>query len=122
MPRGRAVAGRWRLACALAVCCAAAALLAFAADDRGAAHLVLEGGTSGPVPFPHALHQEHLGDCLICHAVFPQRRGAIEALKAQGVLSRKQVMNEQCTRCHRERKQEGKPAGPTACTTCHRKT
>ncbi len=100
---------------------AGVAALAFAAGERGAEHLELAGGASGPVPFPHARHQEALGDCLLCHAVFPQRRGAIEELKANGTLVRRQVMNEQCTRCHRERKQEGKPAGPTACTTCHRK-
>ncbi len=122
MPTAGAHAWGRGLFCAAGLYCAVAALLAFAADDRGAAELVLEGGTSGPVPFPHALHQEKLEDCQLCHAVFPQRRGAIEALKAQGTLARKQVMNEQCTRCHRERKQQGKPAGPTACTTCHRKT
>jgi hypothetical protein len=87
--------------------------------DRGAAEIVLEGGTSGNVTFPHQRHQEKLVDCNICHAVFPQKAGAIEELKAQGKLAKKQVMNEQCTKCHREKKQAGEKSGPTTCTTCH---
>jgi hypothetical protein len=88
-------------------------------QNRGATEIVLEGGTSGNVTFPHQRHQERLADCNICHAVFPQKAGAIEELKAQGKLAKKQVMNEQCTRCHREKKQAGEKTGPTTCTTCH---
>jgi hypothetical protein len=87
--------------------------------NRGAAEIVLEGGTSGPVAFPHLRHQEKLTDCNICHAAFPQKAGAIEDLKAQGKLAKKQVMNDQCTKCHRDKKQAGEKAGPTTCTTCH---
>jgi hypothetical protein len=86
---------------------------------KGAAEIVLEGGTSGNVSFPHQRHQEKLTDCNICHSAFPQKIGAIEELKAQGKLAKKQVMNEQCTKCHREKKQAGEKAGPTTCTTCH---
>jgi hypothetical protein len=87
--------------------------------NAGAPEIVLEGGTSGNVKFPHQRHQLKLGDCTICHAVFPQKAGAIEDLKAQGKLAKKQIMNEQCTRCHKEKKQAGEPSGPTTCTTCH---
>ena len=91
-------------------------------SNRGAAEIVLEGGTSGQVAFPHLRHQEKLTDCNICHAAFPQKAGAIEDLKAQGKLAKKQIMNEHCTKCHREKKQAGEKSGPTSCTTCHAKT
>jgi hypothetical protein len=91
------------------------------APNRGAAEIILEGGTSGQVAFPHQRHQEKLPDCNICHAAFPQKTGAIEELKAQGKLAKKQIMNDQCTRCHKEKKQAGEKAGPTTCTTCHAK-
>jgi len=87
--------------------------------NRGAAEIVLEGGTSGPVAFPHLRHQEKLTDCNICHAAFPQKAGAIEDLKAQGKLAKKQIMNDQCTKCHRDKKQAGEKSGPTTCTSCH---
>jgi hypothetical protein len=87
--------------------------------NRGAPEIVLEGGTSGPVAFPHLRHQEKLTDCNICHAAFPQKAGAIEDLKAQGKLTKKQIMNDQCTKCHRDKKQAGEKSGPTTCTSCH---
>lgn len=91
------------------------------APDRGAAAIILEGGTSGQVAFPHQRHQEKLPDCNICHAAYPQKAGAIEELKAQGKLDKKQIMNDQCTRCHKEKKRAGEKTGPTTCTTCHAK-
>jgi hypothetical protein len=87
--------------------------------NKGAAEMVLEGGTSGSVAFPHQRHQDKLTDCNVCHAAFPQKAGSIEALKAQGKLAKKQIMNEQCTKCHKEKRQAGEKAGPTTCTTCH---
>ncbi len=90
-----------------------------APPNRGAAEIILEGGTSGKVAFPHQRHQEKLTDCNICHAAFPQKTGIIEELKTQGKLAKKQIMNEQCTKCHKEKKQAGEKAGPTTCTTCH---
>jgi hypothetical protein len=92
-----------------------------APQSRGAAEIVLEGGTSGAVTFPHQRHQDKLTDCNICHAAFPQKIGAIEELKAQGKLAKKQIMNQQCTKCHKEMKQAGEKAGPTTCTSCHAK-
>ncbi len=88
-------------------------------QNMGAAEIILEGGTSGNVHFPHQRHQVKLVDCAICHSTYPQKAGAIEELKAQGKLAKKQVMNEQCTKCHKEKKQAGEKAGPTTCTTCH---
>lgn len=89
--------------------------------DGGAAEIVLDGGTSGAVAFPHRRHQEALADCNICHSAFPQKAGAIVALKEQGALKKKQIMDTQCTRCHKEKKAAGEKAGPTTCTTCHAK-
>jgi hypothetical protein len=87
--------------------------------NAGAPVIVLNGGTTGNVTFPHLRHQQKLVDCNICHSVFPQERGAIEALQAQGKLAKKQVMNTLCTKCHKEKQQAGEKAGPTTCTTCH---
>lgn len=102
----------------------AGAALAMSADSgqvKGAAEMVLTGGKRGDVPFPHQRHQEILVDCNSCHAVFPQEKGAIDALKAEGKLKPKHVMNKQCTKCHKEKKRAGEKAGPTTCTACHKK-
>ena len=90
--------------------------------DKGAKDIVIEGGKRGNVPFPHHSHQENLGDCEICHSVFPQKTGSIDDLKAQGKLKKKYVMNKLCTKCHKEKKKAGQKSGPTTCKTCHIKT
>ena len=112
---------RWTYAVVVFAALAAAgwAWASNAPQNKGSAEIVLEGGTSGKVTFPHQRHQEKLTDCNICHSVFPQKAGAIEELKARGTLAKKQVMNDQCTKCHREKKQAGEKTGPTTCTTCH---
>jgi uncharacterized membrane protein len=88
-------------------------------ENKGAAEIKLPGGTRGPVPFPHHQHQNKLVDCQICHSLYPQKAGIIEELKAQGKLKKKQVMNKQCTKCHKQNKKEGIKAGPTTCAKCH---
>ena len=90
-----------------------------AAENQGVESMDLEGGKRGKVPFPHRQHQKNLGDCQICHSIFPQELGAIPKLKAQGALKKKYVMNKLCTKCHREKKKAGQPSGPTTCKTCH---
>ena len=90
-----------------------------ATQNRGAAEINLPGGTKGLVQFPHHRHQDKLGDCEICHSVFPQKAGIIGELKAQGKLEKKQVMNKLCIKCHRQKKIEGVKAGPTTCAKCH---
>jgi len=87
--------------------------------NKGAAQMMLEGGSSGPVPFPHQDHQTRLADCLICHNAFPQEKGSIEKLKSEGLLQKKQVMNKQCIKCHRAEKTAGNPTGPLTCNKCH---
>jgi hypothetical protein len=96
-----------------------AAALAVANQDRGAVDIVLNGGTKGKVSFPHQKHQDTLTDCNICHDTFPPAPGAIDTLKAEGKLKKKQVMNKLCTKCHKAEKKAGQPSGPTTCKTCH---
>ena len=88
-------------------------------ENKGAAEIKLPGGTRGLVPFPHHQHQNNLVDCQICHSLYPQKAGIIEELKAQGKLKKKQVMNKQCTKCHKQKKKEGIKTGPTTCAKCH---
>lgn len=95
------------------------AALVVANQDRGAADIALNGGTSGKVLFPHQRHQETLKDCKICHDTFPQTPGAIDELKAQDKLKKKQVMNKLCVNCHKAEKKAGKTSGPTTCKACH---
>lgn len=95
--------------------------LAAAITNKGADQIELNGGTSGSVAFPHHRHQTDLGDCNLCHEVFPQTPGAIDALKAQGALKPKHVMNKMCIKCHRAEKKAGNPSGPTTCSKCHTK-
>jgi len=95
------------------------AAVSLATENQGAENMELEGGKRGKVPFPHRLHQKNLGDCQICHSVFPQESGAIQELKSQGTLKKKYVMNKLCTKCHRVKKKAGQPSGPTKCKKCH---
>jgi hypothetical protein len=90
-----------------------------ATQNKGAEIIELSGGNRGHVPFPHHKHQEKLGDCKICHSIFPQSSGAIEKLKSEGKIKQKYVMNKLCTKCHREKKKAGLKAGPTTCSKCH---
>jgi len=107
----------------------AAALLALAAvglpaaeENRGADRMTLEGGSRGPVPFPHHRHQTALDDCQACHAVFPQEAGSIERLKAEGTLkAQSDVMNKLCVKCHRAKRRDDVKTGPITCRECHRK-
>lgn len=92
-----------------------------AAANQGPATIDIFGGKSGKVPFPHALHQDRLNDCNICHKVFPQEADAIKQMKKKGELKPKKVMNLQCIKCHKAEKRAGKPYGPVTCSTCHQK-
>ncbi|MBW1784021.1 MAG: cytochrome c3 family protein [Deltaproteobacteria bacterium] len=89
-------------------------------QDKGAATIMLQGGSSGNVSFSHHRHQNALGNCNLCHSLFPQNAGSTEKLKAQGKLKNKEVM-EQCRTCHRQRADRGGKTGPTGCKGCHQK-
>jgi len=88
-------------------------------ENKGAEEIVIPSGKRGDVPFPHRQHQDKLQDCNICHGLFPQIPGSINTLKAEGKLASKQIMNKQCVKCHREKRQAGEPSGPISCNTCH---
>ena len=108
------------LAAAMLVFTAASIALSGApVENKGAAEITLPGGSRGSVPFPHHQHQNKLLDCNICHSLYPQKAGIIEELKAAGTLKKKQVMNKQCTKCHKQKKKEGLSTGPTTCVKCH---
>jgi hypothetical protein len=94
---------------------------AISEQNFGAENIILEGGQSGVVPFPHKMHQDTLKDCNICHELFDQEIGSIEKLKDEDKLRAKQVMNTQCLKCHRDTKKAGKASGPISCATCHTK-
>jgi hypothetical protein len=99
----------------------AAATSLAAEDNKGADVIQLFGGESGNVNFPHHQHQARLDDCNRCHALFPQNKNAIQELKAQGGLKKKEVMNKLCIKCHNAEKTAGRKSGPTTCTACHTK-
>jgi Cytochrome c7 and related cytochrome c len=93
--------------------------VSMSSENLGTAVMVLEGGATGNVPFPHHRHQRALNsDCQICHHVFPQVKGIIVKLKQENALKKKFVMNA-CQACHKELATQGKPAGPTKCKDCH---
>ncbi len=93
--------------------------VAMADMNKGADKMELFGGYKGKVPFPHRMHQENLGDCTICHSIFPQDPGSIDDLKEMGSLEKQQVMKKLCIKCHKEEKMKGNKAGPTVCSKCH---
>lgn len=90
-------------------------------QNKGAAQITIAAGERGAVAFPHHLHQDKLGDCNACHNYFPQEPHAIEQLKKEGKLVRKQIMNKLCVKCHKAEKRAGNKTGPTTCSKCHQK-
>jgi len=88
------------------------------AQNKGAGQIILFGGATGNVTFKHQLHQDSLGDCNLCHNLFPQTPGIVKKLKEDGKLANKKVMN-QCTKCHREKINAGSKSGPVTCKGCH---
>lgn len=90
-------------------------------ENTGAENITMTGGNRGDVNFPHRQHQGRLTDCKTCHELFPKTSGSIEALKSEGKLDKKQVMNTQCVACHRTRRAAGERSGPVSCNTCHTK-
>ena len=60
-----------------------------------------------------------LGDCDLCHNLFPQKAGSIVQMKAAGTLKKMQVMK-QCQGCHKEMAKSGQEAGPVKCGECHK--
>jgi len=86
--------------------------------NKGAKEIILPGGTTGSVTVKHLVHQNALGDCNLCHSLFPQTAGIVQKLKDEGKLEKKKVMN-QCQKCHREKVNAGVKSGPVTCKECH---
>lgn len=103
----------------VAACLLVVFSIALAESNNGAEKMDLPGGTRGKVPFPHRLHQKNLGDCDICHSIFPQVQGAIEDMKGKGEIKEQFVMKKLCIKCHKKERIAGKPHGPTTCAKCH---
>ena len=90
--------------------------------ETGAEEIVIDGGSNGPVFFPHRQHQDsELITCQACHGLFPQEADSINRLISDGALKSLQVMNSQCISCHRQTSAAGRPSGPRSCSTCHAK-
>jgi hypothetical protein len=90
-------------------------------DNNGAETITIFGGNRGDVNFPHRQHQGRLAGCKPCHELFPKTSGSIDALKSEGKLSNKQVMNTLCVDCHRTKRDAGEKSGPVSCNACHTK-
>jgi len=90
-----------------------------AVENKGAEKIQIDGGSRGAVPFTHRDHQERLGDCNVCHAMFPQEPQSLARFKENGQLKPKDVMNKLCVKCHKAEKKAGNKTGPTTCSKCH---
>ncbi len=86
---------------------------------KGSEIITIPAGSMAPVNLPHHLHQNVLGDCNLCHDIFPQVAGSIIDLKNHKKLKKQQVMNTKCIQCHKANKEAGKHSGPTECMKCH---
>lgn len=105
----------------LVVVAALAAAPALAAEqNRGEPEITISGGKKGDIAFPHALHQDTLPDCQVCHKAFPQEKGAIAKLVEEKKLKSQEVMRS-CIACHKQRKKEQLSFGPLSCKDCHQK-
>mgnify|MGYP000954801877 CR=1 FL=1 len=89
------------------------------AQDPGRPELTLNGGSKGPIPFKHQLHQTIVKDCAVCHKDFEKKPGALDEAKKTGALKPKQVMTNTCIACHKAKKKAGEKSGPTSCNACH---
>ncbi len=93
--------------------------IGLAVENKGAEKIQIDGGSRGEIPFQHRAHQDRLGDCNVCHTMFPQESQSLARLKENGQLKPKNVMNKLCIKCHKAEKKAGNSAGPTTCSKCH---
>lgn len=107
---------KWVIGIVLSVFISTAGL---AVENKGAEKIQIDGGSRGAVPFTHRDHQERLGDCNVCHTMFPQEPQSLARFKENGQLKPKDVMNKLCVKCHKAEKKAGNKTGPTTCSKCH---
>jgi c(7)-type cytochrome triheme protein len=89
-------------------------------ENKGAPEISIDAASKGHVGFPHRRHQESLGDCKLCHTLFPQEANSIRKNITAGTLKKKEVMGH-CRDCHSKKVAAGEKAGPTSCAKCHPK-
>ena len=58
------------------------------AENQGAEIILIDGGKMRDVHFPHRRHQNTLGDCNVCHELFPAKMGSITEFKDRGKLKK----------------------------------
>jgi c(7)-type cytochrome triheme protein len=97
---------------------AAICTAAYAETNKGAALINLYSGKKKSIQFPHATHQTSIGDCSVCHTLFPMTKDTIRERIEQGTMEKKTVMNK-CRDCHKAMEAENKKTGPTSCSKCH---
>jgi len=93
--------------------------IGLAVENKGAEKIQIDAGSKGAVSFQHRKHQDRLGDCNVCHNMFPQEPQSLARLKENGKLKPKAVMKKLCVKCHKAEKKAGNKAGPTTCSKCH---
>ena len=120
---------------ALTLSLALAVSVSFATDDKGAAEITLNADGTKPAMFPHAKHQEKLGDCGKCHHwvdkdgvrnpcddgspkdYFKKCDSCHNADFANEKLRTwKDIGHALCKDCHTTMKDQG---APTKCNDCH---
>ena len=101
--------------------------------DNGPAEIVLGADGKKPATFPHAAHQEKLGDCGTCHhkddggkrvALTADEAGMIAGCTTchkddfpnEKLRTWKDIGHGQCKDCHTKMKDQG---APTKCNDCH---
>ena len=122
---------------ALTLSLALAVSVSFATDDKGPAEIILNVDGTKPATFPHAAHQEKLGNCGACHH-YVDKDGvrnpcddgtAKEYFQKCDTCHNADFANEKlrtwkdighglCKDCHTKMKDAG---APTKCNDCHKK-
>ena len=115
---------------------ALAVSMSFASADKGPAEITINADGKKPAVFPHAAHQEKLGDCGTCHhylkdevktpcddgspqETFKKCDSCHNADFANETLRTwKDIGHGQCKDCHTKMKDQG---APTKCADCHPK-
>ena len=122
---------------ALTLSLALAVSVSFATDDKGPADIILNVDGTKPATFPHAAHQEKLGNCGSCHHYVDKdgvRNPCDDGTEKEyfqkcdtchnadfaneKLRTWKDIGHALCKDCHTKMKDEG---APTKCGDCHKK-
>ena len=120
---------------ALALSLALAVSVSFAERDKGPAEITLNADGKKPAVFPHAAHQEKMGDCSTCHHYVDEAGNQAPCddgsdpinkcdtchnaeFKNEKLRTWKDIGHGLCKDCHTKMKADG---APTKCADCHPK-